>query len=101
MTEIKSSNNIINVLDEIEEKTNNLKGNKSKSNEFLFFPVMDIQNKLKINNKFDRRHSRKFLEEKDKYLEVVEIDDKLPEEIEENSIYEISKIDPLNITFGI
>ena len=101
MTEIKHSNNIINDLDEIEEKTNNLKGNKSKSNEYLFFPVMDIQNKFKISNKFDRRHSRKFLEEKDKYLEVVEIDDKLPEEIEENSIYEISKIDPLNITFGI
>ena len=101
MTEIKSSNNIINVFDEIEEKANNLRGNKSKSHEFLFFPVMDIQNKFTISNKFDRRHSRKFLEEKDKYLEVVEIDDKLPEEIEKSSIYEISKIDPLNITFGI
>ena len=102
MSEIKRSRNIIEILNEIKEKTNIHTKNKTKSNsqEFLFFPVMDIKNKFKICNNFDKKNSKKFLEEKDKCLERVELDDRLPEEIEENLIYKIAKIDPLNITFG-
>ena len=102
MSEIKRSRNIIKILKEIEEKPNSHKSNKvkTKSNDFLFFPEMDIENKFKISNKFDKKRSEKFLEEKDKCLEVVELDDKLPEEFGESRIYKIEKIDPLNITFG-
>ena len=102
MTEIKRSRNINKILNEIEEKTNNYKRNKTetKSHEFLFFPLMDINKKFKISHKFDQKHSEKFLDEKDKCLEVVEIDDKLPEEMEESRIDKLSKNDPLNITFG-
>ena len=102
MSEIKHSRNIIKILNEIEEKKNSNKRSKirPKSHSFLFFPVMDIEKKFKISNVFDEKNSEKFLEEKDKYLEVVELDDTLPEEIGENPIYKMTKIDPLNITFG-
>ena len=102
MTEIKHSRNIIKVLNEIEEEAISNKKNKpkSKSHEFQFFPVMDIKTKFQICNKFDKKHSKKFLKEKDKCLEAIEIDEKLIEKIEENRIYKITKIDPLNITFG-
>ena len=103
MTEIKRSRNIINILNEIEKKEDNHKKNKqkSKSHEFQFLPVMDIKTKFKISNKFDRSHCRNFLEEKDKCLESIIVDDRLPEKIGESPVYKISKIDPLNITFGI
>ena len=103
MTEIKRSRNISKILNGIEEKEIGPKRNKTrtKSHEFLFFPLMDIKNKFRMSNKFDRKHSEKLLEEKDKYLEVVELDDRLPEEIDESSDYKISNIDPLNITFGM
>ena len=103
MSEIKRSRNIIEILNEIEEKKNDYKRNKfrQKSHLFLFFPLMDIKNKFKMSNKFDRKHSKKLLEEKDKYLEVVELDDRLPEEIGESPINKFVKIDPLNITFGM
>ena len=101
MNEIRRSRNIITILNEIDEKTNSLKKIKTAKNshEFLFFPVMDIKNKFKISNKFDRRHSKKFLQEKDECLEVVELDDKFSE-IQESPTYKIPKINPLNITFG-
>ena len=103
MSEIKRSRNIIEILNEIEEKKNDYKRNKfrPKSQLFLFFPLMDIKNKFKMSNKFDRKHSKKLLEEKDKYLEVVELDDRLPEEIGESPINKFVEIDPLNITFGM
>ena len=103
MSEIKRSRNIITVLKEIEEKKNTQKRNKvrAKSHDFLFFPIMDIKKKFKLSNKFDEKHSQVFLEEKDKYLEEVELDDRLPEEIKESSIYKTSKIDLLNLTFGM
>ena len=103
MSEIKRSSNISKILNKIEEKTNSYKRNKTAttSNEFLFFPLMDIKNKFKISNKFDKKHSEKLLKDKDKYLKAVELDDKLPEDIEEIPIYKISKTDPLNITFGM
>ena len=103
MSEIKHSRNIIEILNEIEEKENAHKRNKTrtKSQGFLFYPLMDIKKKFKISNKFDEKHSEKFLEEKDKCLEEVELDDKLPEEINESSEYKIMKFDPLNITFGM
>ena len=102
MTEIKHSRNIIQILNEIEEKEKIHKRSKTKSipHEFLFFPLMDIDKKFKISNKFDKKHSEKFLEEKDKYLDVVELDDKLPEN-EESLAYKISNIDLLNFSFGI
>ena len=102
MTEIKRSRNIIQILGEIEEKEKIHKRSKTKSisHEFLFFPLMDIDKKFKISNKFDKKHSEKFLEEKDKYLDVVELDDKLPEN-EESLAYKISNIDLLNFSFGI
>ena len=102
MTEIKHSRNIINILNEIEEKENNYKKNKpkSKSHEYQF-PVMDIKTKFRINNNFDKKNSKKFLKEKDKSLKPIKIDYRLPEEIGENPIYKISKNDPLNITFGM
>ena len=102
MTEIKRSTNIIKILNEIEEKEITAKKNKpkSKSHQFQFFPVMDIKNKFQVCNKFDKKNSKKFLKEKDKCLKVVEIDDRLPEKMEENKIHEIAKADPLNITFG-
>ena len=103
MSEIKRSCKITKILNEIEEKTNSPKRNKTAttSNEFLFFPLMDIKKKFKISNKFDRKHSEKLLEEKDKYLEVVELDDRLPEDIEEIPTYKLSNSDLLNITFGM
>ena len=103
MTEIKRSRNIVKIMSEIKEKKNNLKINKTKSisHEFLFFPLMDIEKKFKISNKFDKKHSEKFLKEKDKFLEIVELDDKLPEEIEESPIYNISTIGLLDFTFGM
>ena len=106
MNEIKCSINIIDISNESSEKTNNHKKNKkntsnSKSNEFLFFPLMDIETKFKLSNKFDKKHSEKFLEEKDKCLGSVELDDKLPEEIGEGPFYKISTIDLINFTFGI
>ena len=103
MSEIKRSRHIIKIINEKGKKANSHKMNKtnSKFHEFLFFPLMDITKKFKISNKFDEKHSKHLLEEKDKYLEVVELDDKLPEDIEEIASYKISKIDPLNITFGI
>ena len=102
MSEVKHSRNIIKILNPIKEKINKKKRSKTKtkSHEFLFFPVMDIKKKFKISNKFDKKHSEKFLEEKDKYLEVVELDDKLPEN-EESLAYKISNIDLLNFSFGI
>ena len=103
MTEIKRSTNNIKISNEIEEKEITAKKNKpkSKSHEFQFFPVMDIKKKFRISNKFDKKNSKKFLKEKDKCLKVIEIDDRFPEKMEENQIYEITKADPLNITFGI
>ena len=103
MTEIKRSRNIIKILNEIEEKAINDKKNKpkSKSHEFQFFPVMDIKKKFQICNIFDKKNSKKFLKEKDKCLEVIEIDERLIEKIEESRTYKITKIDPLNITFGM
>ena len=103
MSEINCLSNVTKISYEIEEKADNRKKNKTKTkqNEILFFPVMDIKNKFKISNKFDKKHSEKLLEEKDKYLEVVELDDRLPEEIEEISHFNLSNIDPLNITFGM
>ena len=103
MTEIKHSRNIINILNEIEEKEIEQikKKPKSKSLEYQILPNMDIKTKFKISNKFDKRHSKKFLEEKDKCLEPVKIDDRLPEEIEKTQTYKIAKMDPLNITFGM
>ena len=108
MSEIKHSRNIITIMNEIKEKNeekeneNSIQKNKErkKSHDFLFFPMMDIDKKFKLNNAFDRRHSKEFLEEKDKYLETVELDDRLPEEIGETPLYKTSKIDLLNITFG-
>ena len=103
MTEIKPSKNISNILNEIEKKENEhikIKP-KSKSLEYQFLPNMDIKTKFRICNKFDKKNSKKFLKEKDKCLEAVQIDDRLPEEIRESSIYKIAKIDPLNITFGM
>ena len=103
MSEINCLSNVTKISYEIEEKADNRKKNKTKTkqNEILFFPVMDIKKKFKISNKFDKKHSEKLLEEKDKYLEVVELDDRLPEEIEEISHFNLSNIDPLNITFGM
>ena len=103
MTEIKRSRNIVEIMNVVEEKESDCKRNKprTKSHEFLFFPLMNIKNKFKMSNKFDRKHSKKLLEEKDKYLEVVELDDRLPEEIGESPINKFVKIDPLNITFGM
>ena len=103
MTEIKRSRNIIEIMNGIEEKVSDFKRNKSrtKSQEFLFFPLMNIKNKFKISNKFDEKHSEKLLQEKDKYLEVVELDDRIPEEIEERPFNKISKNDPLKFTFGM
>ena len=103
MSEIKHSRNIIEILNEIENDSNKHKRSKTKSkfNGFLFFPLMDIDKKFKISNKFDKKHSKKFLKEKDIFLEVVELDDRLPEEIGESQNYEISNIDLLNFTFGI
>ena len=100
MSEINCSHNVITILRETEEKTNCHKSykEKAKCHKFLFFPLMDIKKKFKISNKFDKKHSEKLLEEKDKYLEEVELDDRLPEEIEEN---QSTKIDPFNITFGM
>ena len=100
MIGIKQLRNNIKTLNEIEEKTKIHKNNKSKpkNKEILFFPLMDIKNKFKISKIFDEKNSAKLLEEKDKYLEEVELDDKLPEG---SPTYKITKIDPLNITFGI
>ena len=102
MSEIKRSRNIIEILNEIEEKANDDTKNKIKPNskEFLFFPLMDIKNKFKICNNFDKKNSQKFLEEKDEYLQRVELDDRLPDEIKKSLAYKIIKTDPLNITFG-
>ena len=108
MNKIKHFINIIEISNETEEKTNNHKKNKKNKknksnpdpNEFLFFPLMDIETKFKLSNKFDKKHSEKFLEEKDKCLGAVELDDKLPEEIGEGPFYKISNIDLLNFTFG-
>ena len=103
MTEIKRSQNIINILNKIGEKEDNHRKNKpkSKTHEFRFLPVMDIKTKFRISNKFDKKNFQKFLKEKDKCLESVKIDDRLQEEIGENQIYKIAKINPFNITFGM
>ena len=103
MSEIKRSSNIKNILNETKEKTTCYKRNKAKTktHEFLFFPLMDIKKKFKISNKFDKKHSEKLLKEKDKYLKVVELDDRLSDESEGNSENKLSNIDPLNITFGM
>ena len=98
MNKIKLYPNTIEVVNETEENANKT---KSKSHEFLFYPAMDIQKKFKISNKFDRKHSEKFLQEIDRYLEVVELDDRLPEEFDESSISKIDKINPLNLTFEV
>ena len=103
MTEIKRSRNIVEIMNVVEEKESDCKRNKprTKSHEFLFFPLMNIKNKFKMSNKFDEKHSEKLLQEKDKYLEVVELDDRIPEEIEERPFNKISKNDPLKFTFGM
>ena len=63
-----------------EEKTNDYKKNdeKQKNNDtnlLLFERLLNNKNKFKLDNNFDTVNSQKFLNEKEKYLSEIIIDD--------------------------
>ena len=92
-TVMVNPDDLIKILPNLTEKKTAQSNNQYNQ---MFKDLFD-ENKFKIRNDFDRKHSKEFLNEKDKYLRPVNLDDFLSDEDE--------KIETLNrisskFTFG-
>ena len=70
---------------ELKEKLSSVHENEKEAFYFQKFNDLFDENKFKIRNDFDSEHSKEFLEEKEKYLQPINLDNTFSEDDDDNS----------------
>jgi hypothetical protein len=82
--------NYLHISDKSVNKNFNIFSTPTIRDEDLFkkFELLFCKNKLSLNNNYDRNNSQSFLDDKNKFLSKIELDDHIEGEEDENTIIE-------------